>query len=354
MSWLCSFGLSLVLVATMAAWSAPTHAAGSQVALVIGNGTYSSLPVLAACPLSSHAVSAALRRLGFDVVESEDTSSGGLDAAISDFAGRLTAGSAAVVYVCGYAAAFNSRVFLLPVSASITRPTDILTQGLLARTLIDVLARGNTDAALLALDVTPAPGGPPQLGLDKSRPGTLPAGAALIVAEETKPAANPTPLANALVSGLAGPQVLTNTLLAGLQQQLEAAKPGVTVAALQPAVRPGYLARGSAAARAAARLCRPGRLPRQLRRQTSAPVPQAPGPVAAVTKPMPADSDMTEAQRRDVQIALAKLGYYDGRLDGIFGPDTRAAIRRYQHELHADMTGMLTADQATRLVNQDR
>ena len=214
-----------------------------------------------------------------------------------------------------------------------------------------MLARGNPGAALLALDVTPAPGGPSQLGLDNSTPGTLPDGVALIAAVGTKPAANPTPLANALVSGLAGPQVLTNTLLAGLQQQLEAAKPGVTVAALQPAVRPAYLAGAPAPpAPPPALPARPAAPPAPS--ANVAPVPQAPGPVAAVTKPMPADSDMTEAQRRDVQIALAKLGYYDERLDGIFGPDTRAAIRRYQHELHADMTGMLTADQATRLVNQ--
>ena len=36
------------------------------------------------------------------------------------------------------------------------------------------------------------------------------------------------------------------------------------------------------------------------------------------------------------QTALARLGYYDGKIDGIFGPDSRAAIRRYQHELGAD------------------
>jgi peptidoglycan hydrolase-like protein with peptidoglycan-binding domain len=58
---------------------------------------------------------------------------------------------------------------------------------------------------------------------------------------------------------------------------------------------------------------------------------------------------MTAAERRRVQIDLAQLGYYDGRIDGVFGANTRAAIRRYQHELRADMTGTLTPDQAARL-----
>ena len=60
---------------------------------------------------------------------------------------------------------------------------------------------------------------------------------------------------------------------------------------------------------------------------------------------------MTEADRRDVQSALVRLGYYGSPVDGVFGPDTRAAIRRYQHEIGGEMTGRLTADQATKLVN---
>ena len=67
---------------------------------------------------------------------------------------------------------------------------------------------------------------------------------------------------------------------------------------------------------------------------------------------MPDEAQMTEAARRRVQTDLARLGYYDGRVDGIFGPDTRAAIRRFQHELHANMTGVLTAAQATTLANR--
>jgi len=51
---------------------------------------------------------------------------------------------------------------------------------------------------------------------------------------------------------------------------------------------------------------------------------------------------------------LAKIGYYSGRIDGTFGPETRAAIRRYQFEIKAELTGRLTAEQATRLVNSMR
>jgi peptidoglycan hydrolase-like protein with peptidoglycan-binding domain len=68
-----------------------------------------------------------------------------------------------------------------------------------------------------------------------------------------------------------------------------------------------------------------------------------------------ADEDqMPEQDRRRVQVLLASMGYYSGRIDGTFGPETRAAIRRYQFEIKAEMTGRLNAEQATRLVNSTR
>ncbi len=65
---------------------------------------------------------------------------------------------------------------------------------------------------------------------------------------------------------------------------------------------------------------------------------------------MPAQADMSQANRRQVQEALRRLDYYQGPVDGIFGPRTHAAIRRFQHAIGAETTGSLTADQANRLV----
>jgi peptidoglycan hydrolase-like protein with peptidoglycan-binding domain len=67
---------------------------------------------------------------------------------------------------------------------------------------------------------------------------------------------------------------------------------------------------------------------------------------------IPAEDPMSEQDRRRVQGLLGALGYYDGRVDGVFGPESRAAIRRFQHEIGAPITGSLTAAEAARLEGQ--
>jgi peptidoglycan hydrolase-like protein with peptidoglycan-binding domain len=135
------------------------------------------------------------------------------------------------------------------------------------------------------------------------------------------------------VANLKGPEVQVAALLNGVQQQVGANR-SVTLAAFRPPVAPGYLAGA------------PPPPPPAPSPSATTPAPAVAGPAAA----LPGDEQLTDSDRRRVQIALVRLGYYDGRIDGVFGPDSRAAIRRYQHELGADMTGRLTAAQATRLV----
>lgn len=54
--------------------------------------------------------------------------------------------------------------------------------------------------------------------------------------------------------------------------------------------------------------------------------------------------------RRSVQAALQELGFDPGPADGIFGPQTRVAIRRYQERGSEEPTGFLTYAQARELL----
>jgi Caspase domain len=221
--------------------AAPASAAGpAHVALVIGNGTYATLPQLPACLQSAHAVAAALHGAGFDVVEREDTSSGAMDAAVGEFVTKLTQApdAAAVIYVCSYGTEYNNRPFMLPVSANITRPADVLTQGVLAKSLIDALRRGNAGPTLVAIDVVaaPIPGAPLAVGLNAAVQN-LPDRTSLIVAGDIRQSNAPSILATALVEQFKNPELQTSDLLAALQQAL--AMRAVSAAALHQANTPG-------------------------------------------------------------------------------------------------------------------
>jgi peptidoglycan hydrolase-like protein with peptidoglycan-binding domain len=66
---------------------------------------------------------------------------------------------------------------------------------------------------------------------------------------------------------------------------------------------------------------------------------------------LPAEDQMSEADRREVQKMLQGMKYYQGPIDGKFGPLTRAAIRRYQDSIGVNSTCYLTAEEATRLAS---
>jgi hypothetical protein len=57
----------------------------------------------------------------------------------------------------------------------------------------------------------------------------------------------------------------------------------------------------------------------------------------------PTRSDVRYSNRQvaDVQQDLRRLGYYSGMVDGNLGPETEAAIQRYQVAHHQPVTGLL-------------
>src|SRR4029450_7224880 len=158
-----------------------TSSAQSQplrTALIISNAQYANLPPLARCTASAAAARDALKARGFEVVERSDVRRGEFDAAIGSLAKRTAASppSVAVVYSCRYAQEFHGRPlrssagsaqqfdgrsFLLPAAADIQRENDVLTQGLIAKSLVDSLEHvGDSTGVFLAAGLQPH-GAPP-------------------------------------------------------------------------------------------------------------------------------------------------------------------------------------------------
>ena len=312
------------------------------------------------CTASAAAVRDALKAKGFEVVERSDVRRGEFDAAIGALAKRTAASppSVAVVYYCGYAQEFNGRSFLLPAAADIKRENDVLTQGLISKSLVDSLARVGDSTGVVLLDGFQPPGAP-ATGLARLAEQIQPGSFAVIGVNNDAAAQGPTATAQALRGQLTGDEVSLEKFVGGMRGEL--AKGGAGTAFFVAATgRPSFLVGGKpppapvAAAAAAASAAGPGTAGRQRRRRPPAAPPAAPAPAAPPQQAMVDEDRMSDQDRRQVQVALATLGYYSGRIDATFGPETRAAIRRFQFEIKAEMTGRLSAEQATKLVNSVR
>jgi len=70
--------------------------------------------------------------------------------------------------------------------------------------------------------------------------------------------------------------------------------------------------------------------------QTSPPVS-----AAAAPQPLTVMAPQQSAAVRDTQQRLSELGFYDGAVDGVWGPETRAAVERFQRNRGLAVTGDL-------------
>ena len=58
----------------------------------------------------------------------------------------------------------------------------------------------------------------------------------------------------------------------------------------------------------------------------------------------PSASELTPDTTQQVQQKLQQQGLYSGRMDGVWGPATEAAVRSYQQQHNLNATGKLDAD----------
>jgi len=116
-------GLLCMAAASMAL---PAQAAPDRrVALVIGNSAYTAVPRLANPQRDATAISASLKRLGFEVVEGYDLKMDEMTGIVREFAQKLDGAKAGVVYYAGHGIAVGDENYLIPVDASLKNESDL-------------------------------------------------------------------------------------------------------------------------------------------------------------------------------------------------------------------------------------
>jgi hypothetical protein len=282
-------------------------------------------------------------------------SNGQMGAAVSNFADALADApdAVAVTYVCGYSTVFDGRIFLLPASVNLARPADVLTQGMVSPTVVNMILRSRAQTGLVILDNMSAPSQTADLPLESLVNAATLGKRGLAAAQYKGPLrTGPTPLAEAIVAGLAAPTVDLRAMLRQVRAQVPAT-PQRAMLIREPA-ETAWLISPPPPPQPAPVVAAPTPAP-----VTATPAAAAPAPVLApVPAPVPAPvladasepADLTIADLRRVQLALQRLGYYAAKVDGVIGAETRAAIRRFQFESRAEMTGQLTKGQVAQLL----
>ncbi|KPF69220.1 hypothetical protein IP69_10905 [Bosea sp. AAP35] len=115
-----------MLTVAALAWVVPAQAAPDRrVALVIGNSAYTAVPRLANPQRDATAISASLKRLGFEVVEGYDLKMDEMTGIVREFAQKLDGAKAGIVYYAGHGIAVGDENYLIPVDATLKSEADL-------------------------------------------------------------------------------------------------------------------------------------------------------------------------------------------------------------------------------------
>lgn len=123
--------LARSLVATLAVLTFLLLPASAEqrVALVVGNGAYVNAGKLANPGNDARDIAAALKGLGFVVVEAYDTDKRKFDDAIKAFSGQLAKADVALFFYAGHGIQVGLQNYVLPVDAKLARERDLEFEG---------------------------------------------------------------------------------------------------------------------------------------------------------------------------------------------------------------------------------
>jgi uncharacterized caspase-like protein len=127
----------------------------SRVALVIGNGNYPDASAPLTQPINdARALTAALRRDGFDVDVVEDASKDDMERAVDRLKSKIRPDSVVMLFFGGYGVQVGRESYMIPVDAAIWKESDIRREGVSIESVLDVMKEQGACAKLVVVDAS--------------------------------------------------------------------------------------------------------------------------------------------------------------------------------------------------------
>jgi hypothetical protein len=127
----------------------------SRVALVIGNGHYPDAAAPLAQPINdARALTAALRRNGFDVDVVEDASKDDMTRAIGRMKSKIKPDTVVMLFFGGYGVQVGRESYMLPVDAAIWKEADVRRDGFSIEAVLDMMKEKGARAKIAVIDAS--------------------------------------------------------------------------------------------------------------------------------------------------------------------------------------------------------
>ena len=141
--------------AAEAALSSQTAKQPSRLALVIGNGHYPDANAPLTQPINdARAVTAALRREGFDVDVVEDASKDDIDRAVDRLEAKINPESVVMLFFGGYGVQAGRESYMIPVDAEIWKESDVRREGVSVESVLDTMKEKGARAKIAVIDAS--------------------------------------------------------------------------------------------------------------------------------------------------------------------------------------------------------
>ena len=128
---------------------------GSRVALVIGNGHYPDANTPLTQPINdARALTASLRKNGFDVDVVEDASKDDMHRAVDRLKSKIKHDSVVMLFFGGYGVQVGRESYMIPVDATIWKEGDVRRQGISIESVLEVMKEKGAKAKLAVIDAS--------------------------------------------------------------------------------------------------------------------------------------------------------------------------------------------------------